>query len=512
MVLLSPNLPTMQAEHVVPRPLPRQWQSLLSRVRTKVEAEGLLCVFDSLPVATSFTYYETSILKKSATRFHLGFRRQADGALATTWAYIILDRSEINPPVLFRDELPALRQGDDKRSVLYPRAATSLLRRAHELLPPFCFLQFYPEDDVVNLRGMLCALVLYYSIANGLTDSAIKWGAFQSSFIHALRYINRSTVYQRRDVQNKYSNNAMNTTGSRSTTTKSEVSEAGKQANGLQTMFADEAVCSKGPSLKDNKTLAGMINHALISSDDAATRKQSSIARLWMKSHPLVTLSGAVSPRHRNELADKGEDLLACGIKNPAGQAVEASVGVPAEAAGDGSQQCPAKHPIDGYVDDSQIFADDIAGMSTPEHRTVFCRRITSPVTVSGCSDVTPEVPLLSPSAAPATEEDFAFHKYIQEPSIVINLCSDEEDSYILETSKREIDATPRVSKILHSLLRPAPDSNEEEPLWPPKRRTKRKIICNNSDDEDMMEEADGGAWKKASQRKSSRKAPKLEK
>ncbi|KAH7074492.1 hypothetical protein BKA63DRAFT_443556, partial [Paraphoma chrysanthemicola] len=99
------------------------------------------------------------------------------------------------PPVLFRDKATsASRSGAPPQ--LTPRSAASLLRKAERLEPPFCFLQFDPHDNATNVRGMLCAVVLYYSLVAGLSDHALKWSSFEGSLFQALTYINRSFPFQ----------------------------------------------------------------------------------------------------------------------------------------------------------------------------------------------------------------------------------------------------------------------------------------------------------------------------
>ena len=147
----------MSAQQVHPRPIPRQWRSFITRIKTQLSARGLLRVLDSLPLATSFAFYEAVVLKKSAISFLLGFRTQAEGIQARSWAYILLEAQEFNPPVLFRDEMP-VAPGSDARPQLFLRSAVSLLRKTDALLPPFCFLQVDPHDDATNVRGMVCSL------------------------------------------------------------------------------------------------------------------------------------------------------------------------------------------------------------------------------------------------------------------------------------------------------------------------------------------------------------------
>jgi len=185
----------MSAKQVHPLPVPRQWQSLISRIRSTLRAHDLLDVLESLPLASSFTFHEATTLKQKAIRFHIGFRKQSDEAEARAWAYILLGPSEIDPPILFRDEvLPAA--GSDSRTQVFPRAASSLLRTAGELFPPFCFLQVDPDDKATNVRGMICSVVAYYALASGLTDCAMKWSRFESSLAQALQYIESRAEYQ----------------------------------------------------------------------------------------------------------------------------------------------------------------------------------------------------------------------------------------------------------------------------------------------------------------------------
>lgn len=168
---------------------------MLNRLQATLESHGLWDVIDSLPPATSLLFQKTTIMGQSAIRVRLGFREQTDGDQASSWAYILLHCNDLEPPVLIWDELPLVHV----RPGLYRRAASSLLRVSGELLVPFYFLQFDPpgNDNAPHVRNMLCALVLYYSLTIGLTDTAIHWAKFESSLLQALEYIDNSTDYQR---------------------------------------------------------------------------------------------------------------------------------------------------------------------------------------------------------------------------------------------------------------------------------------------------------------------------
>jgi hypothetical protein len=164
---------------------------MLSRLQTTLKARDLWNVVDSFPPATSFLSQETTVHDQSAIRLRLGFREQADGVQASSWAYTLINRSDLEPPVLIWDELPLVHV----RPGLYRRAASSLLRIAGDLLVPFRFLQSEPHATK-NVRNMLCALVLYFQLVNGLTATAIKWANFEPSLVQALEYINNSADYQ----------------------------------------------------------------------------------------------------------------------------------------------------------------------------------------------------------------------------------------------------------------------------------------------------------------------------
>jgi hypothetical protein len=54
-----------------------------------------------------------------------------------------------------------------------------------------------PADNATNVRGMICSLVAYYALMSGLSDCAIKWTRFESSFIQALQYVDNRAEYRR---------------------------------------------------------------------------------------------------------------------------------------------------------------------------------------------------------------------------------------------------------------------------------------------------------------------------
>ncbi|KAH7087466.1 hypothetical protein FB567DRAFT_346206 [Paraphoma chrysanthemicola] len=222
------------------QPLTRQVQSYLTRLRAKLKYGGLLHVLESFPEVGTFTFFDARILGEPAICFRLGFRPQVDDVLATSWAFVLLASTDNTPPVLFRDEAPSVsRSGAPPQ--LTPRSAASLLRKAERLEPPFCFLQFDPHDNATNVRGMLCAVVLDYSLLSGLSDHALKWSSFEGSFFQALTYIKESFSFQQwRDGGVQISKEAMQLDGL--------VFGAGSDS-GLHTTGADLATPAKADSL-----------------------------------------------------------------------------------------------------------------------------------------------------------------------------------------------------------------------------------------------------------------------
>lgn len=194
----------MATERVQLGPIPRQWQSFIKRTKSNLDADvgddsdsdsrTLLGVLESLPTFESFVFREVTLHDAKAISFNIGYREQSDNILLRSNTYILLDDNQVSPPVLFCDEIPA-EFGSDAPPPLTPRAATSLLRKAGNLSPPFCFLQFDGGNKTYNVRSMVCALVLYYGLTSGLSDAAIKWNRFEFCLARALEYINSDFEY-----------------------------------------------------------------------------------------------------------------------------------------------------------------------------------------------------------------------------------------------------------------------------------------------------------------------------
>lgn len=171
------------------RPLPHRWQLHLNKLLQKLKA--CKAILESLPNIDQFTFRETAYLQQNTVSLYLGRRKQADGAKVNVWAILLLDRKQIEPPVVFVDEIETV-----EGAAYHPRAATSLLRKADSLRPPFCFLQFDTNERVKKNRDMLCALVLYQYLAAGLDNCAMHWRKFDKSLTCALKYIGNRFEYQ----------------------------------------------------------------------------------------------------------------------------------------------------------------------------------------------------------------------------------------------------------------------------------------------------------------------------
>ena len=184
----------MSEQKIIPPSPPRQWQQYLKRLESRTKTRKLLHVLDSFPLSSSLDFYETTLQGNKAIRVFLGHRKQSNGVVSKIWAYIVSGDSGMVPSVVFRDE-ESRTSGETQ---LYPRAASSLLRRAMDLHSPFCFLHFDSGDSPTNVRGMLCALVAYYALSAGFHDCALNWENFEVSLFQALQYIASRVEYQRR--------------------------------------------------------------------------------------------------------------------------------------------------------------------------------------------------------------------------------------------------------------------------------------------------------------------------
>jgi hypothetical protein len=182
----------MRDQPLIPRAAPRTGESSLDKLKQRLSVLGLLDVFDSFPPTTSFAFYDGSFQGKRARKFQIGHRVNTDNTLDEAWAYIILERDVEEPPVMIQVEEPWVPDRVKKPS-RWPRPASSLLRKADKLLAPFCFLKTEPP---ANPRNKLCALILYYTLADGQTETATNWATFEASFIAALEYINNRAEYQ----------------------------------------------------------------------------------------------------------------------------------------------------------------------------------------------------------------------------------------------------------------------------------------------------------------------------
>ncbi|EDU40603.1 hypothetical protein A1F96_08812 [Pyrenophora tritici-repentis] len=165
--------------------LPPPWQLYIDKLDDKLRRRKRLDILYQLPAYGLFPFQQTTINNTVAWKVRLGDRRQSNGDKIASYAYILLDHDDVQPPVVFSDEFTG-SQGELRS---YPRSASSLLRRAQDLKEPFCFLQHYPADKVENIRGMICSLIAYYSLIAGVSDCAIQWHQFYPSLLDALDYV-----------------------------------------------------------------------------------------------------------------------------------------------------------------------------------------------------------------------------------------------------------------------------------------------------------------------------------
>ncbi|KAG9197379.1 hypothetical protein G6514_001641 [Epicoccum nigrum] len=160
----------------------------LERLEQLLINEELLEVLQSLPSPDSWRFQQASESRSSTIRLFLGYRPKNDGDLAQSWACVIVDGTNLKPPVTFYD-----REHDRARP--FPRSASSVLRKAEALQPPFCFLQYDPVDKTTGVRDMLCALILYGTLVIGADTCALQWDKFEESLCKALRYIISRDAY-----------------------------------------------------------------------------------------------------------------------------------------------------------------------------------------------------------------------------------------------------------------------------------------------------------------------------
>lgn len=166
--------------------------SHLKKVQRRLQDQGLLAVIESLLTPEPLTFTEQQQPRHTTIHILLGDRPKADGSTCQAWACIDHGRRYLKPPVVFYDREVA----ENGTRVDYKRTASSLLRRAMQLRPPFCFLQHDPHDDIAkDVRNMLCAVILYQKLMTGYDTCALQWPRFEESLGQALRYIETRVAY-----------------------------------------------------------------------------------------------------------------------------------------------------------------------------------------------------------------------------------------------------------------------------------------------------------------------------
>jgi hypothetical protein len=251
----------MSAQLTGPGAIPRKSEPTLNKIKQRLSAIGLLQVLESFPPVASFAFHQTKLQGKKAIKTHLGYRIQVsdnvvEESWAESWAYIIIEQCDTEPPVMIRDE-GSLVTASDKKSRSYPRSASSLLSKAQRLCPPYCFLQTEPP---ANPRNKLCALILYYALVNGLADTATRWNAFENSLIDAIAYIEQRAEYQQwRSEQNNnitdiYQDGTLSAT---SEAARSNVSDGSQTPGGVVRPVGSAVSIKAGTTLEKLKDALG---------------------------------------------------------------------------------------------------------------------------------------------------------------------------------------------------------------------------------------------------------------
>lgn len=169
-----------------------QHQTPLQALQKDIQRLNLQDVLDSLSTPDSFHFNKARKNGYETITLFLGNRHNSNGSTSQAWARIVspFERKEFQPPLLFYDQ-----EYNGTRAIQYPRSASSLLRKATLLLPPFSFLQHDPIEEATNVREMLSAIILYIAASTEVDASAWRWDKFGDSLIQALRHIDSRGAY-----------------------------------------------------------------------------------------------------------------------------------------------------------------------------------------------------------------------------------------------------------------------------------------------------------------------------
>jgi hypothetical protein len=179
--------------------LPLIWQRRIDKLTANIKRHKLSAVVEEVLAPADIEFHQSSLQGGRALKLSLGDRKQSDGVAVHVWAYILLDSTESEQSIVFRDEVPTHPNGATVQ--LYPRSASSLLRKATHLRQPFCLLQQETRNDFKDGRGMICAVIAYYALIAGLSDCAIRWRRFDACVIAALEYIDISLAWLRSGLE-----------------------------------------------------------------------------------------------------------------------------------------------------------------------------------------------------------------------------------------------------------------------------------------------------------------------
>ncbi|KAJ4991649.1 hypothetical protein SVAN01_02764 [Stagonosporopsis vannaccii] len=222
----------------------------LQKLRRHLQIKGLRGVLESLPAPDRYNFQSTRRSGHAAIKVCLGNRKRLDGTRCQAWACIDpAERRDLQPPVTFYDQ-ESLQDGKRSLHRRISLSATSLLRRATDLEPPFCFLQHDAFDDVKDARNMLCAIVLYQAMVVDVEKCALQWNQFGDSLSRALQYIySRGSYHQWRQELDLATSKLTQLSGRQNAT-----KEAGKNSKDVRVHDRRGKESQAGTSSSENYT------------------------------------------------------------------------------------------------------------------------------------------------------------------------------------------------------------------------------------------------------------------
>ncbi|KAG9196015.1 hypothetical protein G6011_01136 [Alternaria panax] len=302
----------MSTLEVVQSMLPLISQRRVKKLAASLKRRNLLIVIDEVLSHATFRFDQSSLCGSKALRVSIGSRNQSDGIAVAVWAYISDDRTGSELPIVFRDEVPTASNGGTTTR-LYPRAASSLLRKARQLRPPFCFLQQELDEGVKDGRGMICAVVAYYALITGSSDCAVRWPRFDACLIAALDYIN-TVVGVPAAKQAVQQDTALEMTGP---TTSMASPVAASKAKFLNIT----AIVDRIPKVE------GGVSQPMNFADTDQQHNKSLVVRFKLNRHVLAEITGFVLPVDFPKSQDEAIDFVANGCDSGLEDGVDSMIG-----------------------------------------------------------------------------------------------------------------------------------------------------------------------------------------